>query len=144
MPSPAHNLTKQGARAHMGPGLISGHQDPTPSKKTGPHSAMTLVNIIVPLAVKKRDYIRVRTLTFTGDLGGTVAAVVNTYQEATRKMRGGTSQGHGHPGPQGRPHRSPRHRQPRRGARGVQGHQGRYGRRSKSTRGHVASFQGNR
>lgn len=51
---------------------------------------MTLVNIIVPLTIKKRDYIRVRTLTYTGDLGGTVAAVVNTYQEATRKATAGT------------------------------------------------------
>ena len=51
---------------------------------------MTLVNIIVPLAVKKRDYIRVRTLTYTSDLGDTVAAVVNTYQDATRKATAGT------------------------------------------------------
>lgn len=51
---------------------------------------MTLVNIIVPLVVKKRDYIRVRTLTYTGSLGDTVAAVVNTYQDATRKATAGT------------------------------------------------------
>lgn len=51
---------------------------------------MTLVNIIVPLTVKKRDYIRVRTLTYTGNLGDTVAAVVNTYQDATRKAVAGT------------------------------------------------------
>ena len=51
---------------------------------------MTLVNIIVPLTVKKRDYIRVRTLTYTGDLGDTLAAVVNTYQDATRKATAGT------------------------------------------------------
>lgn len=50
---------------------------------------MTLVNIIVPLTVKKRDYIRVRTLTYTGSLGDTVAAVVNTYQDATRKATAG-------------------------------------------------------
>lgn len=51
---------------------------------------MTLVNIIVPLTIKKRDYIRVRTLTYTGSLGDTVAAVVNTYQDATRKAVAGT------------------------------------------------------
>ena len=50
---------------------------------------MTLVNIIVPLVVKKRDYIRVRTLTYTGSPGDTVAAVVNTYQDATRKAVAG-------------------------------------------------------
>lgn len=51
---------------------------------------MTLVNIIVPLTVKKRDYIRVRTLTYTGSLSDTLAAVVNTYQDATRKATAGT------------------------------------------------------
>lgn len=51
---------------------------------------MTLVNIIVPLVVKKRDYIRVRTLTYTGSLGDTVTAVVNTYQNTTRKAAAGT------------------------------------------------------
>lgn len=51
---------------------------------------MTLVNIIVPLVVKKRDYIRVRTLTYTGSLSDTLAAVVNTYQDATRKATAGT------------------------------------------------------
>lgn len=51
---------------------------------------MTLVNIIAPLTVKKRDYIRVRTLTYTGSLSDTLAAVVNTYQDATRKATAGT------------------------------------------------------
>lgn len=51
---------------------------------------MTLVNIIVPLVVKKRDYIRVRTLTYTGSLGDTLTAVVNTYQDTTRKAAAGT------------------------------------------------------
>lgn len=51
---------------------------------------MTLVNIIVPLTVKKRDYIRVRTLTYTGNLSDTLAAVVNTYQNTTRKAAAGT------------------------------------------------------
>lgn len=51
---------------------------------------MTLINIIVPLVVKKRDYIRVRTLTYTGSPGDTLTAVVNTYQDTTGKATAGT------------------------------------------------------